>query len=531
VTDDDDLRARAERRLGDGEGPDRNRLLHELEVHRVELQLQNEELRRTRDELVASEVRYWGFYEFAPVGYVALDHRGIIRTANLAAAALLGVERAHLPGTLLCLLVDPPSLAVFSAFLDRVRSSDERQMAEVRLAGGSAPWVHLEGRRAPDDRARDSLLVTMMDVSARRQIEDVLAESERRSRELVEGSPLAILVLRDGVTLYANPAATALFELAAPGDALGRAITDLVEPGSCEAAWMLIAPPTDGRDAAREARLRLSGGREVAVRYWCRAVWPGGDGAVQLVLQDITAERAAQQELRAYAHRLARSNEELQRFAYVASHDLQEPLRSIVSFSQLLERRYRGKLDAEADEFIGFIVEGGNRMQQLIQDLLKLSRVGTRARPLERTDAGTIIADALRLLEAAIREAGATVVVDDDLPPVMADPDQLAQVFSNLVGNAIKYRRPEVPLEIRISAERTDGMAEFAVTDNGIGIEPEYFDRIFEMFRRLHTHDRYEGTGIGLAIVKRIVERHGGTVRVESVPGEGSTFFFTLPTV
>ena len=221
-------------------------------------------------------------------------------------------------------------------------------------------------------------------------------------------------------------------------------------------------------------------------------------------------------------------NEELQRFAYVASHDLQEPLRAIVSFSQLLERRYRGKLDSDADEFIAFIVDGGIRMQALIADLLAYSRAGTDAQAPAPTDAGAVEADVVRSLDLPIREAGARVTTGP-LPTVLADRMRLEQVFANLIGNAIKYRRPDVPLEIAVVAERRDGMVEFAVRDNGIGIEAEYYDRIFEMFGRLHTHDQYEGTGIGLAVVKRIVERHGGRIRVESTPGEGSTFFFTLP--
>ena len=243
---------------------------------------------------------------------------------------------------------------------------------------------------------------------------------------------------------------------------------------------------------------------------------------------DITRLRESERALESYMDDLQRSNEELQRFAYVASHDLQEPLRSIISFSQLLERRYRGKLDQDADDYIGFIVEGGNRMQALILDLLQLSRVETKARPLEPTDAGEVVARALRLMETSVREAGATIEVGE-LPTVLADAAQLEQVFTNLVGNALKYRRPAVPPEIRISAERTDGFWRFSVADNGIGIEEEYFDRIFVIFQRLHTRDEYEGTGIGLAVVRKIVERHGGRIGVESVPGEGSTFVFTLP--
>jgi PAS domain S-box-containing protein len=310
-------------------------------------------------------------------------------------------------------------------------------------------------------------------------------------------------------------------------------------------SWREMVHPDDLRQVETERNRCIERGLPFASEF--RVVTPSGEvrwmagigrgirnacGQLRRVIGvnlDITDRKEIEAERARFAADLARSNRDLQRFAYAASHDLQEPLRTVIGFSQLLQRRHGGTLDPEADEFIAFIVEAGMRMQRLIEDLLQLSRVGTRARPLERTDAGTIIADALRLLEAAIREAGATVVVDDDLPPVMADPDQLAQVFSNLVGNAIKYGREGVPPEVRISAARRDGMVEFSVADNGIGIEAEYFDRIFVVFQRLHSRDEYDGTGIGLAIVKRIVERHGGTVRVESVPGEGSTFFFTLP--
>ncbi len=294
-----------------------------------------------------------------------------------------------------------------------------------------------------------------------------------------------------------------------------------------------------GRDSARqleaygrgevETRWRRKDGSAFSVLLSSSLIDPQAPRAgVIFIAVDLTALHESQRSLQRYARDLRRSNEELQRFAYAASHDLQEPLRSIVSFSQLLDRRYRGRLGTDADEYIAFIVEGGVRMQALIKDLLQLSRVETRARPPVPTDANGPVGGALRSLKPAICEAGATVTVDD-LPVVVADPVQLEQVFVNLVGNAVKYRRPDRPLEVRVSAERRDGVVEFAVADNGIGIEAEYYDRIFEMFRRLHTHDQYEGTGIGLSVVKKIVERHGGSVRVESTPGEGSTFFFSLP--
>ena len=238
--------------------------------------------------------------------------------------------------------------------------------------------------------------------------------------------------------------------------------------------------------------------------------------------------KAAEAERAKFTEELQRSNEELQRFAYAASHDLQEPLRSIVSFSQLLERRHKGRLGEGADESVGFIVEGGMRMQTLIQDLLQLPRVGTMAAPLVPTDAEGVVAGVAHAMMTPIREGGATVLVEP-LPIVMADAAQLAQVFTNLIGNAIECRRPDVPSVVRISTERTGRVWRSSVEDNGIGIEPEYFERIFVIFQRLHTRDEYEGTGIGLAVVRKIVERHVGTVWVDSVPDEGSTFFFTLP--
>lgn len=242
--------------------------------------------------------------------------------------------------------------------------------------------------------------------------------------------------------------------------------------------------------------------------------------------EESRALRRLHEDLQATVADLSRSNADLQQFAYVASHDLQEPLRMVASYTQLLAKRYRGKLDAEADEFIGYAVDGAVRMQQLIQDLLAYSRVNTHGRRFLPTDLEVVFAQALANVRRAVEESGA-VVTHDPLPTISADDRQLVQLFQNLLSNAIKFRGAHPP-RIHVSAVRDDGGWTFSVRDNGIGIDPAFADRIFILFQRLHTRADYPGTGIGLAICKKIVERHGGRIWVESRPGDGATFFFTL---
>jgi PAS domain S-box-containing protein len=243
--------------------------------------------------------------------------------------------------------------------------------------------------------------------------------------------------------------------------------------------------------------------------------------------RDIAERNRVQQELTRNVEELARSNADLEQFAYVASHDLQEPLRMVISYTQLLARRHRGKLDASADEFIGYAVDGASRMQQLIQDLLSYSRLTIRGKALQFTETGAACKAALENLRESIKNSNSEVSVGP-LPTVLADATQLAQLFQNLIGNAIKYRNKRRP-EIRVDARLNGNEWVFSVQDNGIGIEPQYFERIFQMFQRLHTRKDYSGTGIGLAICRKIAERHGGKIWVESHPGQGSTFLFTIP--
>jgi len=224
---------------------------------------------------------------------------------------------------------------------------------------------------------------------------------------------------------------------------------------------------------------------------------------------------------------LKRSNSELEQFAYVASHDLQEPLRMVSSYLQLLEKRYKEKLDSDAHEFIGFAVDGALRMKQLINDLLAYSRISTKGEPFKPVECGVVLEKAIKNLEIAIQEKKASVT-HDQLPKVMADEGQLIQLFQNLIANALKFCKDRTP-EIHISAKQGPEGRVVGVRDNGIGIESEHFDKIFHIFQRLHTREEYAGTGIGLAVCKKIVERHGGKIWVESEAGKGTTFWFTIP--
>jgi PAS domain S-box-containing protein len=288
----------------------------------------------------------------------------------------------------------------------------------------------------------------------------------------------------------------------------------------------LMEPVINQGGAVAETIHRRKDGATFPVESSVRLVEMGGKKYVMDIIRDITERRKAEEEVIKILTNLERSNKELEQFAYVASHDLQEPLRMVSSFTQLLARRYEDKLDQDARDYIDFAVSGANRMQRLIQDLLIYSRVTTTKNTSVPVDMNAILDEVLTNLQVTIKESG-TVVTKDHLPVVLADHTHLIQVVQNLIGNAIKFRDQASP-RIHISAEKGNSEWIFSVRDNGMGIEPQYFERIFVIFQRLHAGDSYQGTGIGLTLCKRIIQGHGGRIWVESEPGKGSTFYFTL---
>jgi PAS domain S-box-containing protein len=353
--------------------------------------------------------------------------------------------------------------------------------------------------------------------------EAALRASEERVRTVVTGAPLILFAL-DAAGVFTLSEGKALGTLGqTPGQVVGRSIFETSQdyPDVLDYIRRTLAGETVTYIS------RVGGGT------WDNTLTPIRDEAGRItgligVTTDITERARAEEALRASKEDLERSNTELAQFAYIASHDLQEPLRTITSYLQLLKRRYRGRLDESADDFIDYAVDGATRMSRLIQDVLAYSRVGTRPKEFILTDSDTLVRAAVSDLRARIEETGARVV-HDGLPTVWGDDAQLGQLFQNLIGNALKFRRPDAAPHVMISAERQGDAWTIRVRDNGIGIAPEQAERIFQIFQRLHTREEYEGTGIGLAVCKKIVERHGGRIWVESTPGQGTTFLFTVP--
>jgi PAS domain S-box-containing protein len=406
------------------------------------------------------------------------------------------------------------------------QGSHRVEVQSVRKDGSTFP-VLMSGTIIKDQQDRPLFFTaTIVDITQRKQMEEALRESEEHYRTLFESAPIGIgLATLDGKILAHNEA---MHEMTGYSESEFEQVSlagTYQHPQ--ERDLLLERLRADGFVRDFEVRLRRKDGTIYHASLTVTLVTLGGKDAILTMAQDITARVRADEQLRHYAAELERSNRELQQFAQIVSHDLQEPLRMVSSYLQLLDQRYKGQLDPNADEFIAFAVDGATHMQALIKDLLVYSRVGTHGRSFEPTDCQVILEQALSNLQVALEESGARVT-HDPLPVLVADDTQLVQLFQNLIGNAIKFRGERQP-EIHIGAERQGNEWLFSVRDNGIGIQPQYFERIFLVFQRLHTQDEYPGTGIGLAICKRIVERHDGRMWVESEPGRGSTFYFAIP--
>ena len=490
--------------------------------------------KRAQEELRQANAYNRSLLEASLDPLVTIGPHGKITDVNRATEAVTGFARATLIGT---------DFSDYFTDPEQARAGYQQVFREGFVRDYPLELRHRDGRitsvlyNASVYRDEDGnvagIFAAARDITKRKQAEEALRLSEQRFSSMVEAvRDYAIIFLEpDGRVASWNKGAERIKGYRAE-EIVGQHFSRFYTPAGIangKPDRELQVASSEGRFEDEDWRVRKNG-----TQFWANVIVTalrdasGNVHGFVKITRDLTARKQAEDELKRYAEDLKRSNQELEHFAYVASHDLQEPLRTVSSFSQLLTRRYKGKLDAEADEFITFIVEGAKRMQTLINDLLAFSRIGMRGNPFAPVESGEIFQAAKENLEVAIAESGA-VITNDPLPALVADPTQLTQLFQNLFSNALKFRRPGEAPRIHVSAVWQDGAWRFSVSDNGIGIAPQYFDRIFVIFQRLHGREEYSGTGIGLAICKKIVERHGGRMWVESEPGTGSTFHFTIP--
>jgi PAS domain S-box-containing protein len=496
------------------------------------------ERKKAEEQLVRMEDKYRSLLEAAPDGMVVVNPTGDMVLLNVQAERQFGYPPDALIGQKVKKIIP-------EGFAERLIADGTRTAAEAltQQIGTGLELIGLrkDGSKFPIEimlsplESSEGILVTaaIRNITERKRVEEALRENVERFRLIVSNVKDYANIMLDtkGVVVSWNQGAERIKGYRAEeiiGQHFSRFYTaDAVLNGLPD--FELQQAAKNGRFEGEGWRLRRDGSRFLASVVITALRDEGGPlRGFGKITRDITERRKSEEHLMRTMTELKRSNDELEQFAYVASHDLQEPLRMVASYTQLLAQRYKGRLDSDADEFIAYAVDGCNRMQRLITDLLSYSRSGENIETLHPISVETALEVALANLRITIEESGA-IVVHDALPVIMTDNTQLVQVFQNLVGNAIKYRSAEVP-HVKVSAKK-NGNSEwiFSVSDNGLGIEPQYFERIFVLFQRLHGRNEFEGTGIGLAMCKKIVDRLGGRIWVDSETGKGSTFFFALP--
>ena len=466
-----------------------------------------EALRQTEEELSA-------MFESVHDGIIVVDMLGNMQQMNDAALKMTGYTRKELIGKSALDFVHEEDRG--KVMEDMGKTFENKQLVAFvptyRLVKKDGSMFEAEmGTGMMHDKEGNiiGLVGVMRDISERRAAEDALRKSEEKLRIMFDSTSDGIIVLDPKLTVVeVNDAAVRIFGHTSRDEMIGR-------PGL---EYMQTEIQPEGEEGkGPQVELSVSQLRDKQ----------GNLAGFISIARDATIRKRMEQKLKDTMDDLKRSNRDLEQFAYVASHDLQEPLRMVSSYTQLLSRRYKGKLAEDADEFIEYAVDGANRMQGMIQALLAFSRVGTRGNPFEPTEGEMILEKALTNLKAAIADSGAEIT-HDPMPTISVDSIQIIQLLQNLIGNALKFRGDKPP-KIHVGVEEREEDWLLSVSDNGIGIDPEYKERIFVIFQRLHGKGEYPGTGIGLAVCKRIVERHGGRIWVESEPGQGSTFLFTIP--
>lgn len=505
-------------------------LVNELHVHQTELEMQNEELNRSQRKMSDLYNQYHELYNELPVGYFTLDKKGLIKNVNKKGVELLGLERERIIKQWFGRFIPQDERYKYHQNLTEATNKHQIQEFELKLKRNHS-FFNAQIKISPlHEKNNEKYRIIIEDITKRKQIEEAFAKKKEELQTIIDSTRTWIFYKdKENHYLQVNRAYTEILGLSKE-ELEGVSLFDIFEREQAETYWK------SDKQVIKSGKPKFDIIEPMLYKNKVRWVQtdkiPYYDELNNIIgiigfADDITERKQHEKQLKQSMDKLKRSNEELEQFAYVASHDLQEPLRMVGSFTQLLERRYKGKLDKDADDYIGFIVDGANRMKDLIDDLLAFSRLNTTAKEYKLIDLEKALNDVLLDIQTSVEENNVTIT-HDVLPTIKCDPSQIGQLFQNLIANAIKFQDEESPI-IHISVEESVKEWLFGVSDNGIGIAPEHHKKIFNVFNRLHTRAEYEGTGIGLAICKRIVNRHKGKIWVESELRKGSTFYFTIP--
>ncbi|MFZ0441435.1 MAG: ATP-binding protein [Methanobacterium sp.] len=556
-----------------------------------ELEIENKALKKELDKFQESNKRYIEFYNNGPLGLFSLDKEGIIKDVNISGAVMLGLNPEDIIKSSFIRFVSGNCRDIFNEALLRDLNENEDQSLKISLIGKDKDIIHVkvllnlifddhnnfkEYRAVINDitehkKAENELRIKYneLNLKMKERTNELLCVNENLKRKIkrnkLSDKKLRASKKREQIrseefarVLDAVPAAVWISHdskgLWITGNQLCYDYLNLPQGANLSKT----APPDERPDTFKifkdgmeikpeEMPVQLSSrGIEIrnyefdfvyldnSVRHMMGNATPLFDenknprGSVSAFI-DVTKNKEAEIKMKELVNELERSNKELEQFAYVTSHDLKEPLRMISSFTQLLEKRYRGNLDQDADEFIEYIVDGVNRMHRLLEDLLEYSRITRGPQKYVRVDLEEVLDECHNNLKVAIQESNA-VIDSDPLPVVIANRTQMIQLFQNLISNAIKFRSKKTPI-IHITAYNNEDKHIFSVNDNGIGIDLKYQEQIFKVFQKLHSINEYDGTGIGLSLTKKIVQHHNGNIWVKSEIGKGSTFFFTLPII
>ncbi len=544
------------------------RLVHELQVHQVELEMQNRELQEAQQALEVSRNRFVDLYDFAPVGYLTLDEKGCILEINLSGSAMLGEKRSRLIGEPFVPYVNQGDIPHFFSHLKKCRCTDIKVSTDLALSpkGGESLSVHLASVAVRDEKQQTVVYrTTITDITERKHAEvalqkmhdtleirvaqrtealdqanaallienQVRREAEGKLRSVLEAAPDAILMTdQNGRILYANKQADRMF-VCVRGALIGQPIGALL-PERFRSAHVghyqgyIKAPKTRPMGEGLNLFALRKDGSEFPVEISLSPLKTEQGLLVTSIIRDVTQRRQTEEILRSQACTLEEKVRELDDFTHMVSHGLKEPLRGISAFSSILLEDYGTRLDAKAQEHLHFLKECADRMEDLIEALLTLAGISRKDHTFTEVDLNPLLTDLQEELAFSINEKRVEIRCASPLPSLRCDPIQITEVFKNLLSNAIKFNTATPPI-IEIAAKDAGPFYLFSVKDNGIGIDPRYAERIFRLFERLHPQEKFAGTGAGLAICKKVIDQHGGKIWLESQPGEGACFFFTLP--